>query len=64
MKTKLDDLFPRDLSDETAAVLCEVMHTLALICEGHYLAQLRRYHSQQRNLYDPEQPWRSPPRPK
>lgn len=62
MNSDLDALFPADISDETAAVLADLLHALALAWENRYLTHIRRYRSGQLNLYDPEQPWRSPPR--
>lgn len=62
MKSHIDPLFPKGISDEAASVLCEFLQDLALACDSHYFVQLRNYHSQQMNLYDPEQPWRTPPR--
>ena len=53
--------FPEGLSDEAAAALCDFLVQLATACESHYLVQLRRHHDRQRNLYDPEDPWRFPP---
>ena len=61
MKTDLHRLFPDDISDETAAVLSELLYELAVACETRYLTQIRRYHNGQKNLYDPERPWLSPP---
>ena len=56
-----DPLFPDGLSDESVAALSEFLHQLAAACESRYFVQLRRYHQQQMNLYDPEAPWRTPP---
>ena len=61
MIPEIDTLFPNDISDETAVALHEFLSALALACESHYLGQLMRYNRDQRNLYDPEEPWRSPP---
>lgn len=61
MKARGHPLFPDGISDETASVLSEFLYELAAAWENRYLTQLRRYHSRQRNLYDPEHPWRSPP---
>jgi hypothetical protein len=61
MKAPIEPLFPDGISDETACVLSEFLHALAAACDSRYFTQLRRYHARQRNLYDPEQPWRSPP---
>ena len=61
MNPELESPFPDGISDETAAALSELLHTLACACENHYYTQLRRYYDAQRDLYDPEQPWRTPP---
>ena len=61
MKRRRHPFFPNGLSDESAAALSEFLHQLAAACETRYLVQLRRYHSRQMNLYDPEAPWRIPP---
>ena len=64
MKLRPDNpLFPDDLSDETASVLSDFLYQLATACENQYLAQLRRYNRRKRqmNLYDPEEPWKTPP---
>lgn len=54
-------LFPDAITDETAAALCDFLYDLAAACESRYLDKLRRHRrSLQRDLFDPEQPWRSP----
>ena len=58
----LDDVFPEGISDETAAAVGEVLAELLMWWDSAYLDQIRRHHSGQRNLYDPEEPWRSPPK--
>jgi len=55
-----EPLFPDGLSDESAAALSEFLHQLAAACESRYFVQLCRYHQRQMNLYDPEEPWRTP----
>jgi hypothetical protein len=40
--------------------LCDFLFQLATACESHYLVQLRRHFDRQRNLYDPDEPWRFP----
>ena len=55
-----EPLFPDGLSDESVAALSEFLHQLAAACESRYFVQLRRYHQRQMNLYDPEEPWRTP----
>ena len=55
--------FPDGLSDAAAAALCDFLHELALAADVRYLAQLERHRRQHEPpLYDPAQPWRSPPR--
>lgn len=61
MKSYLHPLFPDDISDEAASVLCEFVQALALACDSRYFNQLRRYHSKQQNLFDPDHPWRTHP---
>ena len=61
MSPDIDPVFPEGISDETAVALHEFLSALALACESHYLGQLMRYNRDQRNLDDPEEPWRSPP---
>ncbi len=61
MRIDIEHLFPDGLPDEAASALCSFLYALADACESRYLAQLLRYHKAQRNLYDPEHPWRSPP---
>jgi hypothetical protein len=60
MSRRHHSLLPDGLSDETAVALCDFLFQLATACESHYLVQLRRHHDRQRNLYDPEEPWRFP----
>ena len=55
-----EPLFPDGLSDESAAALSQFLHQLAAACESRYFVQLCRYHQRQMNLYDPEEPWRTP----
>lgn len=61
MKPEYQPLFPDGLSDEAAAALSAWLYDLAAACESRYLAQLQRYRQRQLDLYDPEQPWLSPP---
>ena len=58
---KSQHIFPNHLSDEAASQLAEFLYSLAAACEHRYFTQIRRHHSGQRNLYDPEKPWLSPP---
>jgi hypothetical protein len=56
-------LFPDDLSDATAAALCDFLHELTAAADSRYLAQLLRYQREQEPPPpDPAQPWRSRPR--
>lgn len=59
MKIDLDAVFPDGISDETAAAVGDVLAELLMGWETHYLAQIRRHNTGQRNLDDPEAPWRS-----
>ncbi|MBK7677638.1 MAG: hypothetical protein IPJ27_24460 [Candidatus Accumulibacter sp.] len=61
MSRRRNSPFPDDASDEAAVALCDFLYQLATACESHYLAQLRRHHDRQTNLYDPEGTWRFPP---
>ena len=62
MTPDFDAIFPDGISDETAAVLTQLLHQLVCACESRYLPQLQRYQRGQLNLYDPEAPWKKPPR--
>jgi hypothetical protein len=63
MKRRLfEPVFPDRISDETASALSELLHQIAEACDSRYFIQLRRHHARQQNLYDPDAPWRSPPR--
>ena len=57
----LELLLPDNLSDETAAALCDVLHDLAFVCDRRYMAQVLRCRERQRSVPDPEHPWRSSP---
>ena len=56
-----ENFFPDNLTDTAAAALSEFLHNLAEACESRYFIQLSRYYESKRTVYDPEQPWRSPP---
>ncbi len=43
INTKLIDILPDGISDETAHHLVNFMMELALTIESHYFAQIRRY---------------------
>jgi len=48
-------ILPRNLSDEAAAALLELLQEIARVLENHYAAQLRRYYQPHD---DPQQePW-------
>ena len=53
--------FPVDLSDESAFVLSETLHWLALVCDEKYFAQIRRHMAMvtlnNADPVDPERPW-------
>jgi hypothetical protein len=55
-------IFPDAVSDETAVALSMFLYDLASECERRYLTQLRRYRAAQLNLFDPDCPWKRPPR--
>ncbi len=56
-----DSLFPDAISDEAAAALCDFLYDLAAAWESRYLENLRRRRRVlQLDLFDPEQPWRTP----
>ena len=62
----LDSLLPQsdDISDETAAVLTEILFRLAGACDSRYIAKILRYqdaHRQETKDIDPERPWLRPP---
>ena len=50
-------LFPRHISDESAAVLCDFMAELSMAAESRYLCQIRRYREENRTTVDPDHPW-------
>ncbi len=50
-------LFPRHISDESAAVLCDFMAELSMAAETRYLCQIRRYREENRTTVDPDHPW-------
>jgi hypothetical protein len=55
---------PDEISDETAAVLTEILFRLAGACDSRYIDKIRRYqdaHRQKSKDIDPERPWRRPP---
>ena len=62
MNPDFDAIFPDGVCDETAAVLAQFLNQLAAACESRYLGQLRQHQRGQLNLYDPEAPWKKPPR--
>lgn len=44
MKDTLRDLFPEEISDETAYHIGNFLHELAFAFEGIYYGNIRRYH--------------------
>ena len=49
---------PANLSDESAAVLCDFLAELSMMADSHYFCQIRRYRENNRPpLVDPERPW-------
>ncbi len=64
MNVDFDTLFPDGISDETAAAIRDLLNEILFAWESTYLVHLQRHHrARQRKLYDPEEPWRSPPKP-
>jgi hypothetical protein len=50
MRNTLRDLFPEDISDETAYHLGNFLYELALAFETAYFGQIRRYNKSRANL--------------
>jgi hypothetical protein len=63
MKPNQHRKIPCGLSDESAVALVEFLRKLTGECEALYAIQIRRHNAAQRNLYDPEQPWKYPHEP-
>ena len=61
MNSDLDVLFPDGLSDETAAVVADVLADLLMWWKAHYLVQIRRRYCHLCALSDPEEGAPSPP---
>jgi hypothetical protein len=61
MTPNIEPFFPDQISDKTAAILSEFLHTLAGECDARYANQLRRHYAKQHIVYDPDHPWLSPP---
>ena len=57
--------WPDDISDETANILSNTFHALAMACDDRYCKELQSYHETRRAaLYDPQRPWiRTPVEP-
>ena len=55
MNIDLDVLFPDGLSDETAAVVADVLADLLMWWKAHYLVQIRRRYCNLCALSDPEE---------
>ena len=55
------ELFPEALSDEAACATRDCLQAMLMAFESRYLSQLMRHQRRQQILYDPEQPWRTPP---
>ncbi len=43
MENDIELLFPRDISDESAMVLCDFLAELLMMADSRYLCHLRRY---------------------
>ena len=61
MKPHRESLFPNDLSDETATVLSEFLHSLTAQCDARYFIQVRRFYASQEVPFDPLRPWITKP---
>lgn len=59
MNTDAEPLFPRELSDEAAATLCDFLHELAAVADSHFLAQIIRHRRAHAPSVDPDHPWNS-----
>lgn len=62
MNIDFDALFPDGITDETAAAIGDLLNEFLFAWEGTYFAQLRHHHARQLDLFNPEAPWRSPPK--
>jgi len=62
MNINFDTVFPDGISDDTAEAIRDLLNELLFAWEGTYFAHLRRHHARQLDLFDPEAPWRSPPK--
>ena len=52
-------LFMQPLSDEAAYALSEALHDLAVACDEHYYAQIRRHLALNESVQmNPEKPWK------
>ena len=56
MKPHRESLFPNDLSDQTATVLTEFLHSLTAQCDAHHFRQLRRFSASHEAPFDPLHP--------
>lgn len=57
MEKDIEQLFPRDISDESAVVLCDFLAELLLAADSRYLTKLRRYRQAHSPPVDSEYPW-------
>ena len=57
MQDELAIPLPANISDESAAVLCDFLAELSLAADSRYLCQIRRYREESRTTVDPDQPW-------
>lgn len=55
----MEQLLPKQISDETAVALCDFLAELNMAVEIRYLHQLRRYHEALHPPVDPKHPWRN-----
>jgi hypothetical protein len=58
MKSRLRNLLPKNLPDESAFWLCEFLNDLAMAADIRYYNKIQRYHRRQpARLVDPHRPW-------
>jgi hypothetical protein len=62
MNIDFDTLFPDGIADETAAAIRDLLEEFLFAWEGTYFVHLQRHHANHLELFDPEAPWRAPPK--
>ena len=61
MTVRLDVRLPDHVSDETAAMVSELLWQIISAWDGRYFLQLRRYHDSLRLPANPDRPWETLP---